>query len=92
MEARMTDDAMSPGTMCCAVSFRILEIVPKPEGKEKYVLFSDHNGSHGGAGGGVGAEVFCLANASMALAMSAHTPWVQFSVSCECMLAHRTRV
>ncbi len=52
MEARMTDDAMSPGTMCCAVSFRILEIVPKPEGKEKYVLFSDHNGSHGGAGGG----------------------------------------
>ena len=54
MEARMTDDAMSPGTMCCAVSFRMLEILPKPEGKEKYKLFSNHDGSHGGAGGVVG--------------------------------------
>ncbi len=45
MEARMTDDAMSPGTMCCALSFGILEIVPKPEGKDKFMLFSDHNGS-----------------------------------------------
>ena len=25
-------------------------------------------------------------------AKSAHTPWVQFSVSCQCMLARRTRV
>ena len=26
--------------------------------------------------------VFCLVNASVALALSAHIPWVQFSVSC----------
>ena len=29
---------------------------------------------------------------SMALALSAHTHWVQFGVSCQCMLAHMTRV
>ena len=28
----------------------------------------------------------------MAPALSAQTPWVQLSVSCRCMLAHRTRV
>ena len=31
---------------------------------------------------GSGQRSFCLANASMALVLSAHTPWVQFSVSC----------
>ena len=39
-----------------------------------------------------GHSFFCLANASMALALSEHTPWVQFGVSCWCMLAHRTGV
>ena len=41
---------------------------------------------------GSGQRFFCLVDASMALALSAHTPWVQFSVSCQCMLAHRIRV
>ncbi len=34
----MTDDAMSPGTMRCAMSCGILEIVPKPVWEKKLML------------------------------------------------------
>ncbi len=82
-----------PRALCAALClFAYSKLYPSLKEKKSMCFSAIIMEAMGGQGGGVGAEVFCLANTSMALAMSAHTPWVQFSVSCECMLAHRTRV
>ena len=65
--------------LCCAV---LCAAASPHVGQSDQKRFHDGNGDANVKG----------KKTSMTLALSGHTPWVQSSVSCQCMLAHRTRV